>query len=230
MVENSLNLSSSLEDYLESIYNLSENGRVARSKDIAELLSVSQASVTGALRTLSDRKLVNYRPYGYITLTEKGRKAASGIARKHKIIKSFFVDILGVDDSVAQKAACRAEHAFGSEIVARLLSFTRFITSDNKCGTDIADKFKRFYKEHRKNISDKAIRPLEQVPSQTLVRLVSIDAGQELKQRLAEMGLFPDCRLLVMMNENGGQVIVNVKNSKVVLGRGMSNKIMVELL
>ena len=52
-------LSASLEDYLEVIYNLSKQSRVARSKDIAEALGVSRASVTGALRTLTEKNLVN---------------------------------------------------------------------------------------------------------------------------------------------------------------------------
>ncbi|NLK42576.1 MAG: metal-dependent transcriptional regulator, partial [Planctomycetes bacterium] len=70
-------LSASLEDYLEAIYVLLQSGNVARSKDIAEHLQVSAASVTGALRTLAERQLIHYKPYGYITLTDKGQQAAS---------------------------------------------------------------------------------------------------------------------------------------------------------
>jgi len=49
------NLSSSLEDYLEAIYNLTVESNIARSKDIAESLGVSRASVTGALRVLKEK-------------------------------------------------------------------------------------------------------------------------------------------------------------------------------
>jgi DtxR family Mn-dependent transcriptional regulator len=139
-------LSASLEDYLEAIFNLSSENKVARSKDIAELLGVSRASVTGALRTLSQRKLVNYKPYGFATLTETGAEAAGRIVKRHNVIKSFFVDVLGVDDAVAQEAACRAEHALGPAIINRLLKFIEFVDSGSK-SVNLTKSFKRFCEE-----------------------------------------------------------------------------------
>jgi DtxR family Mn-dependent transcriptional regulator len=139
-------LSASLEDYLEAIFNLSSENKVARSKDIAELLGVSRASVTGALRTLSVRGLVNYKPYGFATLTEAGAEAAGRIVKRHNIIKSFFVDVLGVEDAVAQDAACRAEHALGPAIINRLLRFIEFVDSGSK-SANLTKRFKRFCEE-----------------------------------------------------------------------------------
>ena len=135
------NLSASLEDYLEAIYNLSLENEVARSKDIAKLLGVAKPSVTGALKNLSLKKLVNYKPYGFVTLTEQGRLQAKAVAEKHAIIKSFFVDILGVDKTVAGKAACEIEHALGPQIMERLIGFVDFIGQNSKDGHDISKKF-----------------------------------------------------------------------------------------
>lgn len=140
-------LSASLEDYLEVIYQLSEGEsgeRVARSKDIADRLDVAKSSVTGALRQLSDKGLINYKPYEFITLTEAGRGAAMGVVRKHKILKSFFVDILGVDSDVADNAACCAEHALGYKVIDRLLGFTDFVKSRKEQGHDISGEFENF--------------------------------------------------------------------------------------
>ena len=113
-------LSASLEDYLEAILNLAGESNVARSRDIAAMLGVSKASVTGALRLLKEKGLVNYKPYAYVTLTEAGRSAAAEVAQKHNIIKSFFVDVLGIDRDTAQQAACKAEHALGPKIISRI--------------------------------------------------------------------------------------------------------------
>ncbi len=55
-------LSASLEDYLESIYVVAAEKGAARPKDLAERLNVKPASVTGALRHLAGRKLINYTP------------------------------------------------------------------------------------------------------------------------------------------------------------------------
>ena len=138
------NLSSSLEDYLEAIYNLAGENNITRSRDIADELSVSRASVTGALRALKEKNMVNYQPYTYISLTESGKIAASEIANKHEVLKSFFIDILDVKSETAQQAACKAEHALGPDIIARLLSFVEFVGHKNKNGHNMMVEFKKF--------------------------------------------------------------------------------------
>jgi len=117
------NLSASLEDYLEAILNLAGESGIARSRDIAAELGVSRASVTGALRLLKEKGLVNYKPYAYVTLTEAGRSAAAEVVRKHNILKSFFVDVLGIDQDTAQQAACKAEHTLGPKVISRIRYF-----------------------------------------------------------------------------------------------------------
>ena len=135
-------LSSSLEDYIEAIFNLLGDTEAARSSAIAQDLRVSRASVTGALRALKDRGLVNYKPYGLVTLTDRGVRAAGAVAQKHKILKSFFMDVLGVDDETAQKAACRSEHALGNELIARLLCFIEFMNKSAGDSTGVTNEFK----------------------------------------------------------------------------------------
>ena len=143
-------LSASLEDYLEAIFNLAGESKVARSKDIARLLGVSRASVTCALRVLKEKGLANYKPYDFVTLTEAGQAAAAEIAQKHSVLKSFFINVLGIEKEVAQQAACKAEHALGPEVIARLLLFIEFVTENSEKGYDLADKFAKFYKNNEK--------------------------------------------------------------------------------
>jgi DtxR family Mn-dependent transcriptional regulator len=137
-------LSASLEDYLEAIYNLAGESKVARSKDIAQLLGVAKSSVTGALRLLKKKGLANYKPYDYVTLTDAGRASAAEIARRHDILKSFMIEVLGVDSGIAQQAACKAEHILGPKVISRLLTFIEFVTSENKNGYDLAGRFKKY--------------------------------------------------------------------------------------
>jgi len=147
-MEQALKLSSSLEDYLEAIYNLSADRPVARSKDIAGMLGVSCASVTSALRALSEKQLINYKPYGYITLTEKGRKVAGKVVRRHDILTQFFADVLGIDTDTAQAAACRAEHTLEPEITSRLTAFVDFLTRSSQDGShgDLVQQFQQYWK------------------------------------------------------------------------------------
>jgi DtxR family Mn-dependent transcriptional regulator len=139
-----LKLSASLEDYLEAIHNLSAKTGAVRSKDIADNLGVARASVTGAVRLLKDKGLANYEPYGPVTLTPSGEKIASEVAAKHRILKAFFVDVLGVNRQDAQRAACRAEHALGGDIIGRLLSFVEFVDHSQANGRDLVKEFQQF--------------------------------------------------------------------------------------
>ena len=143
-VEKERKLSASLEDYLEAIYNLSRQSQAARSKDIAEQLGVSRSSVTGALRLLKDKGMVRYEPYDHATLTKAGRTAARDVVTRHNILKSFFLNVLGLPVEVAQQAACRAEHTLGPHVIARFLAFIDFVGSTGKNGRLLADEFQDF--------------------------------------------------------------------------------------
>lgn len=80
---------------------------------------------------------------------------------------------------------------------------------------------------HAESNTEKTPRLLSEVPAGQTVRLVKVSAGYGLKSRLTAMGLLANVSLHVMRNDFRGQLIVRVKNTKVVLGRGMSQKIWV---
>jgi DtxR family Mn-dependent transcriptional regulator len=139
-------LSASQEDYLEAILNVADASGVARSTDIAVSLGVAKPSVTGALKLLAKRGLVNYKPYGCVTFTHKGVSKAGRVAQRHEIIKSFFVDVLGVDTAIAQKAACKAEHLLGTVIISRMRDFTNFAKKKTRRGGNLMDVLEKFSK------------------------------------------------------------------------------------
>lgn len=237
---NRIELSASLEDYIEAIFNLARESNVARSKDIAETLNVSKSSVTGALRLLKEKGLAHYEPYGYVTLTKPGRAAAAEIVKKHNVLKSFFEKVLGIETDLAQKAACRAEHALGPEIIARLMAFREFASQTAENGYDLTKQFQRFceakdgaLREETPNVALKSpadtaqVRPLSMVGVGEKVKVAKIQAGRDLNSRLAAMGLVPNTELTVVSNAHPGPFVVNVKGSKVMLGRGMAHNIMV---
>jgi DtxR family Mn-dependent transcriptional regulator len=128
-------LSASLEDYLETIFLLVQRNRVARSRDIARRLEVNRSSVTGALKSLAEKGLVNYERYGYITLTEQGDRVARDVVRRHETLKDFFVKVLAVNEVEADKAACQMEHAIPRHIVERLIDFAEFVEICPRAGS-----------------------------------------------------------------------------------------------
>lgn len=59
------------------------------------------------------------------------------------------------------------------------------------------------------------------------VRVTAIDAGKGLKGRLAALGILVNAALKVVRNDGAGQIIIQVRQSKIILGRGMTHKILV---
>lgn len=137
-------LSASLEDYLEVIFHLEESNRVARAKDIADQMNVQRASVTGALKALAGRGLINYSPYSYITMTETGRKIARDIIHRHDTLREFFITALQLTPEEAEANACRIEHCIDPGAVDRLVRFLEFIKTCPRTGVDWFDAFARY--------------------------------------------------------------------------------------
>jgi len=73
----------------------------------------------------------------------------------------------------------------------------------------------------------KQSRPLSLVSTGETVRIVKIEAGRGLNSRLASMGLVPNVQITVVNNAHPGPFVISVKDSKMMLGRGMAHKIMV---
>lgn len=148
-----LQLSASLEDYIEAIYHIITEKQVARGKDISTRLAVSGASVTEALRALSKKGLINYAPYEVITMTSEGRVAAEDVIRRHNALKQFFVDVLAIEETLAEQGACRIEHTAPRKIINRMVDFIKFLESCPCGGKDLINGFATFCREGRTRTS-----------------------------------------------------------------------------
>jgi DtxR family transcriptional regulator, Mn-dependent transcriptional regulator len=134
-------LTPSMENYLESIYELGKDGQVVRVKDVANKMSVKMASVTGALQNLAKNDLVHYSPYQYIELSAKGEELARCIHNRHRVLTSFLEDALGVAPEIAEEDACKLEHVLSRKTMDGLLKFMvrhNFISVSEK---DLIDYF-----------------------------------------------------------------------------------------
>jgi len=142
-------LSESLEDYLETILELEKANKVARAKDIAEKLGVHRGSVTGALKVLSEKKLINYEPYSFITLTKVGKRFAAKIKERHTVLKRFLEQVLQVDPITAEATACRMEHAIDDLSIDRLVCFIDYIYACPRTGEDWIQSFVKHCKNKK---------------------------------------------------------------------------------
>lgn len=132
-MERATRLSASLEDYLEAIFHIVAENQVARAKYVSRRLGVTRSSVTVALRALAERDLINYVPYEVITLTPEGKRISEDVVRRHRALQNFFVKVLRVEGSLADKAACEMEHTLPREILGPLTEFVGFVERCPEC-------------------------------------------------------------------------------------------------
>jgi DtxR family Mn-dependent transcriptional regulator len=156
MADAAADLSGSMEDYLETIFHLTQDKGFARVKNISRRMKVHMPSVTGALQTLSARGLVNYEPYAVVTLTAEGEAVARRLVRTHEALRTFLSEILGLADAEADENACRMEHAISPATIERLIAFTEFVEGRPGEAVDVHAIARQFRKRRR---SGAATRP-----------------------------------------------------------------------
>lgn len=69
--------------------------------------------------------------------------------------------------------------------------------------------------------------PLAMASEGETVSIHCIDCGTEMKKRLGELGLYDSTKIKILKNDISGPVIIKVKESRLVIGRGQASKIMV---
>ena len=128
-------LSPSLEDYLEAAYALRLSDGIVRASTVSRRLKVSKPSVNSAMKALAARGLLAQELYGHIVLSPPGLKAGEEIAGRHRLLKDFFISILGVPEGSAEHDACKAEHALSPGAIKRLESLTSFLKAPARART-----------------------------------------------------------------------------------------------
>jgi len=111
------------ENYLETILVLQTKNAKVRAVDIANELGYSKASISRAMSILKNADYIQIEETGNIILTVSGKQKANEILERHKIITKFLVLSLGVDETIADKDACRIEHVISEEIFEKMKSF-----------------------------------------------------------------------------------------------------------
>jgi len=142
------------ENYLKAIYkHTSLNSEGVTTNALAEELNTKAASVTDMLRKLAEKELINYKKYQGVTLTNKGKRVAINIIRKHRLWEVFLVEKLKFKWDEVHEIAEQLEHINSKELVERLDQYLKYPKLDQH-GDPIPDKTGNI-KEHKENTLDK---------------------------------------------------------------------------
>ena len=109
-----------VQDYLKAIHELNVGGGSAATSLIAERLGVAAGSVTGMLKRLASRGLVEHVPYYGARLTDTGETEAIRLIRRHRVLELFLVQVLGYGWDEVHEEAERLEHAVSDLLIERM--------------------------------------------------------------------------------------------------------------
>ncbi|MEA1923176.1 MAG: metal-dependent transcriptional regulator [Pseudomonadota bacterium] len=137
-------LTSTQAAYLVAVYELEKVHRIARVGSIAKVLKVGLSSVSAALKTLADKKLLNYEPHSYITLTGDGLNLSQELTKRKTVLFDFLHDTLAIPSPDADLNARNLEQAIDNPTYDRLLDFINFINTCPRAG----EKWRKGFKEH----------------------------------------------------------------------------------
>ncbi len=188
-----MTISSAMQDYLEVILELSEKVESVRVTDIASRLNIAKASVTQAVSGLKGMGLVAQERYGLVQLTRTGREEAIKVRNRHRTLRKFLVEILGVDYRIAEKDACLMEHVVSPQTMEKLIQFLEKADRTENAGIfprAISVKNPELYNgeevKRMKSVNTRALSELKTGEGGTVMR---ITAKNPVRRRILEMGV-----------------------------------------
>jgi DtxR family Mn-dependent transcriptional regulator len=181
-----------VENYLKALLTLSEESPTGEAGlvRLAAVLGVTKGTATSMVKRLAEGRLVKAERYGGITLTAKGRRAATDVLRRHRLLETFLVRTLKLDWSVVHAEAERLEHAVSPAVIDAIDALLGHPGADPH-GDPIPDKSGRT----RASTS----RPLSACVQGDKMRLVRVtDQQGGFLAFAARHGLMPGARLAIL--------------------------------
>ena len=225
-------LSATVEEYLETIYNMSMEDEVVIGARLAEKFRVAPPSVTEMLKRLVRDGYIEMDVKRQVTLTEAGNQAAEAVLRRHRLTERFLVDMLGMQWHQVHEEACRLEHFISGAVEARVITTLNHPTT---C-------------PHGNPIPGLVINARSYLKDQQAVRLSSIAIGEDAKilcisevvedeealiLYLHEKKLTPGTRLTVLAHDGDESDVqeesfmVTVEGQEICISKVAANKIWV---
>ncbi len=205
-----------IEEYLEGIYRLQEKSGVARTSDLVKLLQVVPGTVTNTVARLEKEGYITHKPYKGVKLTEKGRKIAVQVVRRHRLSERLLTDILRVKWDEVHEPACKLEHGLTDEIIKpleKVLKHPKTCPHGNpiptKCGGIIEEESVPLteFNEHEKGIVAKVT-----------------DENTDLLHYLDTLGLVPGASIeIVEKAPLNGPITLKVGRASHALSRAMAS-------
>lgn len=233
-------LSENIEEYLETIYRLSENEERVKTTKISETLNIAPGSVTQMLQKLNKMGYVDYSQYKGAKLTYSGLKTAKNITRKHRLLEKFLHDILKLKDHLLHDQACEMEHSLSDDAERALC---QVLDHPDKCPdnypipacdfpfTSCEECMARNQEVGEVGKRDENLIPIMDLKNHQEGKVSFIRGDYKIIRRLLDMGITIGSMISVIkVAPLSGPVEVSIRGSKLAIGRDIACNVFVELV
>jgi DtxR family Mn-dependent transcriptional regulator len=214
-------LTAAVQDYAKAIFTLESRHGAASTNDLAALLEVRPASVSGMLRKLSDLGLAEHERYRGVRLTERGRRVALEVIRHHRLVELFLVESLGMTWDEVHDEAEVLEHALSEELEELIAT---------KLGNPTVDPHGDPIPSRELTLAETDAPSLAELdPGDTAIFVWVSDADPEMLRFLGERAIVPGTRLeLVERQPFDGPLFVRAGKDVHVLGATLAGAMRVQ--
>ena len=208
-----------LEEYLEAIHELEEEGTQVIQARLAERLGHSAPSVSEMVRRLKADGYVTVKNRA-VLLTAKGRARAESVVRKHRLAERLLTDVIGLPWHKAHVEACRWEHVISDEVEAHLVTLLKNPTTcphgNPIPGTEAPD---------RNLVALADSEPGEWVRLEQVTEQVELDMDS--LTYLSTNGFVPGTPARVRDRAPDGTLVLELRSGTIALGPALSEQLYV---
>jgi DtxR family Mn-dependent transcriptional regulator len=208
-----------VEEYLETIFALEEEGIPVIQARLAERLDKAAPSVSEMLDRLEADDLI-VRTSRQIAMTSKGALLAEGVVRKHRLAERLLVDIIGLDWDKAHVEAGRWEHVISDDVEERLV-----ILLGNPTTCPHGNPIPGVEPDGPEQRRLAEAQPGERIRLERITESVEHDA--ESLTYLGDHGLTPGITALIQDRAPDGTLTLEVAGSSIALGPAMTRRMYV---
>ncbi|RCS27779.1 metal-dependent transcriptional regulator [Polaribacter sp. WD7] len=207
------------ENYLKAIYHLElSSDKGISTNAIAEQLTTKASSVTDMIKKLSEKKVVVYKKYKGVTLTNTGKKIASNIVRKHRLWEVFLVEKLNFSWDEVHDVAEQLEHIKSPKLINQLDALLGFPTHDPH-GDPIPDE-----DGNLKTIEKSLLSTLQKNESGICVGVD--DSSSEFLQFLDKKGIILGKKITVLEKEDfDNSFAIQIDDKKLSISNKIANNL-----
>lgn len=210
------------ENYLKTIYHLSEGGKSPVSTtSLAESLNNKAASVTDMIKRLSAKGVITYEKYYGVNISSKGKSDALKVIRKHRLWETFLVQKLDFNWDEVHEVAEQLEHIQSPLLIEKLEAFLGYPVVDPH-GHPIPDKHGKISEQKHIMLSELS------VGKKSFVNAVR-DGSPAFLQYLSKIGIYIGASIKVIerIEFDGSLEIIIDEKSKCFVSRDASENLLV---